>query len=235
LTQYTYDAFGQRIVKTGSVTSTTLYQYSPAGELIEEAGGQGSMIADYIYADGRPVGEVAIGGNLYFIHDDQLGAPQVATNLTQGTVWAGTYQPFGSLTPSSQIAILAQDLRLPGQEPDVETGLYHNGFREYVPLLGRYTQSDPLGIASGLNTYAYVNDNPVSNTDRFGLSLSQSLAAVTGRVVNLSQESAARAPGIFTRKNRLEQSTAAEILPAPPAVPDLFDQFFPAPNLAKAP
>jgi RHS repeat-associated protein len=59
---------------------------------------------------------------------------------------------------------------LPGQENDVETALYHNGFRDYVSGLGRYLESDPIGLAGGLNPYHYANANPESHLDPFGLS-----------------------------------------------------------------
>jgi RHS repeat-associated protein len=41
--------------------------------------------------------------------------------------------------------------------------------RFYDPSLGRFSSTDPIGIAGGINVYAYARNNPVRYTDPYGL------------------------------------------------------------------
>ena len=49
-----------------------------------------------------------------------------------------------------------------------EAQLVYNYFRTYDPSTGRYLESDPIGLAGGLNTYGYALQNPLRYTDPTG-------------------------------------------------------------------
>jgi RHS repeat-associated protein len=109
---------------------------------------------------------VLAGTDVYNIHTDQLNTPRLLTAAVDGTVaWSWDPEPFGNTQPSGTLTF---NHRFPGQYYDRETGLHHNGFRDLHPPSGRYIESDPVGLAAGLNTYAYVRNNPLIHADPTG-------------------------------------------------------------------
>jgi hypothetical protein len=46
---------------------------------------------------------------------------------------------------------------------------HYNYFRDYDSAIGRYVQSDPVGLRGGINTYGYVGANPLALSDTEGL------------------------------------------------------------------
>jgi RHS repeat-associated protein len=130
------------------------------------AAASSSLLDETIYLNGRPLAQVE-GGALAYVHTDHLGTPQKMTDSTGALVWDAVFRPFGeaeSITGSA-----SNDLRFPGQLYDAETGLHYNYFRDYDPSLGRYVQSDPIGLRGGVNRYGYSFGNPIVLADPFGL------------------------------------------------------------------
>ena len=123
---------------------------------------------EYVWLDDLPLAYISgFGGGTDFIHTDHLGAPQKMTDSAQNLAWdGGASDPF-MLTQLPTNPMM--NLRLPGQYFDTETGLHQNGARDYDPTLGRYIESDPIGLAGGINTFAYVDSNPLRWTDSSGL------------------------------------------------------------------
>ncbi len=89
-------------------------------------------------------------GQIYYIHDNHLGAPQKLTDAQQRIVWDRISEPFGKTYALKGDQDL-MNLRFPGQYFDAESGLDYNMFRSYYPATGRYTQSDPIGLLGGIN------------------------------------------------------------------------------------
>jgi RHS repeat-associated protein len=55
------------------------------------------------------------------------------------------------------------------REEDRETGLVYLRHRYYSPRLERFVNEDPIGIAGGLNTYAFGAADPINRGDPLGL------------------------------------------------------------------
>ena len=163
--QYQQNFLGERVAK-GTLAGITQFHYDRAGRLIAESDNLGTVLREHIWMDDLPVGYVAAGA-VYYVHPDHLGAPQRITDGGQNLVWDAAFTPFGEVAQVN--AGVTENLRFPGQYADAETGLNYNFFRDYDPTVGRYVESDPIGLRGGINTYAYVGENPISLNDPLGL------------------------------------------------------------------
>jgi len=83
-------------------------------------------------------------------------------------VWHVKLEAFDRSVLSTSIGDF--NIGFPGQYRDAEKQSWYNYFRDYDATTGRYLQSDPIGLSGGLNTYAYVENNPLVNEEPLGLS-----------------------------------------------------------------
>ncbi len=190
-TVYGINGLGERILKQaasrddrdwddflrGFGVGAVEYVYDEAGHLIGEYDAHGRTIHETVYLGDLPVavldgtntfGEFRTPTNVHYISSDNLGSPHIITDQANRKVWQWDHAPFGDTKPI-EAAGFTYDLRFPGQVHDAESGLSNNFFRDYSPRLGRYAESDPAGLISGVNTYAYVGQNPVWAFDAIGL------------------------------------------------------------------
>jgi RHS repeat-associated protein len=168
------------------------YVYDERDTLAAEIGSGGTNSAgqaSYIYlptSNGPMPIAAVINGNTYAVHSDHLNTPRRLSNEASQPVWQWRYSAFGEeepttaakrftgaetlpITGTTSAAPVAFNLRYPGQYADAESGLFYNGFRTYIPTVGRYTQGDPIGLAGGWNRFGYVDANPLNLSDSTGL------------------------------------------------------------------
>ena len=213
IASYQYDPLGRRIRKTlhrtwdGSAWTalaqkeTHTYVYAEEGLAAEyQANGSNApqLISQYGWKpDGlwgtdpvwlKTTKEGENEAEYFYYQNDHLGTPQQVIDVQGNVVWRQKATAFGETTvdPSSTIT---NNLRFPGQYYDQETHTHQNYFRDYSSNIGRYVESDPIGLAGGINTYMYVGGNPLGYADPRGLNPGTAVGAGIGSFV---------APGLGT-------------------------------------
>ncbi|MFE0501244.1 RHS repeat domain-containing protein [Lysobacter soli] len=161
--QYAYDALDQRSSKTAA-SGATRFVHGERDKLLGES--TGGQWRSYLWL-GNELIAMVVGGQLRFVHSDHAGRPEAVTNQARQVVWRAANFGFNRSVLTDQVGGL--NLGFPGQYRDAESGLWHNGYRDYDSRLGRYIQPDPTGVRGGMNLYGYAGSNPVAKVDPFGL------------------------------------------------------------------
>ncbi|ESS73629.1 hypothetical protein MGMO_15c00500 [Methyloglobulus morosus KoM1] len=166
----TWIALGMPVARPGNLTASLKLATSNLG----------SVAADAVVTQ-----PIIVSTSVNYVFTDHLGTPRVITRSSDNQmVWRwDNADPFGAAQPNpnpSGLGNFVYNPRFPGQLYDTETGLYYNNHRYYSPGTGTYYESDLIGLAGGINTYAYVGGNPVNFTDPTGLIAGVDDAVVIG-------------------------------------------------------
>ncbi|MGH8567665.1 MAG: RHS repeat domain-containing protein [Gammaproteobacteria bacterium] len=160
-----------------------------------------------------PLAQIS-GTAIAYLHTDHLGTPESLTDQGQAIVWQAHHDPFGRTTMTTRT--VEHHLRFPGQYFDAETGLHYNYFRDYDPSIGRYVQSDPIGLARGINPYLYANANPLRYTDPTG-EIVLALPAIAPALAALGEAVAFVGSAVLARAVLSEVADGGDgVVPFPP-------------------
>ncbi|EOV0845177.1 RHS repeat-associated core domain-containing protein, partial [Cronobacter sakazakii] len=178
--EYRYDPLGRRTHKVlwrygEKAPETIRFDWQGLQLAGEQSDREPDHYVQYVYTEGSyeplaRVDSVFDDCEIYWYHTELNGLPERVTDADGQTVWRGQFSTWGETerelsVPQWQVP---QNLRFQGQYLDRESGLHYNLFRYYDPVVGRYTQMDPIGLAGGMNTYSYVGD-PLTWVDPLGL------------------------------------------------------------------
>ena len=107
-----------------------------------------------------------IQGQDVYYHQDGLNSVKKLTDSTGTVVASYDYDAWGNLTTT--LPSIANPFTYTGREWDKETGLYYYRARYYDAKVGRFISKDPIGLAGGINQFAYVYNNPINLIDPEG-------------------------------------------------------------------
>ncbi|WP_277344257.1 RHS repeat domain-containing protein, partial [Metapseudomonas otitidis] len=233
IAHYAYNALGQRVLKEvqqGTARTPYTYLYGPDGQVMGQVryttAGRKSQASYYVWLDDLPIAQIDLAYNfagtvvdsttLTYLHSDHLNTPRLATNQGGNLVWSWPSDAFGVGQPNNHGSTIDVILRFPGQIADAHSELFYNYFRDYDPETGRYVESDPIGLKGGLNTYGYVNGNPLGFSDPLGLfSTSPSITARPPLPI-LGNRGVATIPGmncLFCSSNEMFPPIGPEVPP----------------------
>jgi RHS repeat-associated protein len=181
---YGYDVFGNRIVKSVTMGETTTTQHfaqdgwnpakpTPIGnenfDVWADLTDEDELDVRYLRGDAVDQIEACVDGDgPGWLLTDYQGSVRDVTNDEGDLIANRDYGAFGFIIAETGGAWFGR-FGYAGREWDAELGMYHNRGREFDPLTGRFTGEDPLGLTPDTNPFRFVGNSPTNYTDPSGL------------------------------------------------------------------
>lgn len=172
-TTYTYDADNNRtaVNENGKTTSYVVNPQSSLSQVFVKTDADGKKTY-YVYGLGL-ISEEKENGNYNLYHYDRRESTTAITDINGAVTDIFKYAPYAELV--SRTGTMDTPFLFCGKYGVMtdNNGLYYMRTRYYNPIIKRFINADVLAgnivDAGSLNRYAYVNGNPISYIDPFGL------------------------------------------------------------------
>ena len=159
-----YDALGRLASQTTGGASTS-FLYDGGSQLTVN----GNLVLRGLGLDELEAEVTASGTTSVLV--DGLGSVAMLSGANQAVSTSYSYGAYGSVasTGASGVAGSSYPFAFTGANYNSTDELVYLRARYYSPVLDRFIKEDPVGLAGGINVYAYVDDDPVDRTDPMGL------------------------------------------------------------------
>ncbi|MGV7114744.1 RHS repeat domain-containing protein [Paenibacillus kyungheensis] len=235
---------GLRFQKTTGAVSTQ-YGYDAQNNVTSEKVSSGAQ-STYIYGDRILLKKDQTANKDYYYLSNGHGDIVQMVDATGAVVNSYGYDEWGNLTKNQEK--VANNFKYAGEAYDSETGLYYLKARYYDPSQGRFLKEDSyegqITNPLTLNSYTYVENNPVNYVDPTGYNPeepSQETDAVQGfrgsSIPKGSSGSGGRSSTNSSNGSKTEKPKPAPVKPLPKSSAtdaDLLKQEQAAQNAAKA-
>jgi RHS repeat-associated protein len=155
VTSYTYDALGRRRTMTAGA-DTTSFDYDNIDVVAERKGSDLAPVLTGLGTDERYARGKA--GQRSYLLTDAIGSTVATTGQAVSITQRYDYAAYGALADAP---IGDNAFQYAGREAD-SSGLVYMRAWYYSPALGRFVSEDPIRERGGLNSYEYVDGNPIS-------------------------------------------------------------------------